>query len=527
MDRNSKDLFNLYRGIINEAGEMPFAKQNAPLKKQPPVTNLQQKAADLKSKTQDMAAQVNEPSVSSDAIAQQAAPLIAAANKEVSQLDVVQDDPTSLVDIPRLGSGPAVAWKETEFPEMSIAQVEEHIEAAYMLKKAFLLIGDPGRGKSQIHESVARRIADEKGREYVNYFDTDDEERQAIMNNPANYFVFVDIRLADMDKSDMVGVPKMSDKPYTTYSPPQWVVILTTPGADGLLFLDEFNQGTKEVKDAAFKVCLDRVLGDKRMAKDVGVSAACNMGELYGNEPIAPANINRFGGGVLVVNDDEWLAFAERKKLDETIIAFVRTDAEDVLFKEPNGENPFVTPRQLEVISDYIKYFRVKFDKMRAQGKHFDALEHIKLAAAGRAGTVWANKFDTFLEHIQSFDMKKILKNPASLANMPLDKCLALLVFVNNKIKKVVDNAPTDDALLTPDDFAVLEGIAKICNHLSKETVCVLISNLRKSLPVEKFTRILDFWVEANYDPKVKQAFLSEVLPEIKKILKGDGSTSK
>jgi hypothetical protein len=51
MDRNSKDLFNLYRGIINEAGEMPFAKQNAPVKKQPTVKNIQQKAADLKGQT--------------------------------------------------------------------------------------------------------------------------------------------------------------------------------------------------------------------------------------------------------------------------------------------------------------------------------------------------------------------------------------------------------------------------------------------------------------------------------------------
>lgn len=522
MNSDSKDIFNLYKKVINEAAGpgqgVPFSKT---------ANKIQNKAEGLKAKTAEVTQQAQEPEVTANDIVAQAQPLIAGANKEAQAIA-----PTSLVDIPRFGDNILTAWSrdkvETEFPEMSIRQVQEQAEAAYDLKESFLLIGDPGVGKSSIFKQVGRRIAEEKGKEFVEYFDLNDSERDQLIQNPEPFFIYVDLRLAEMDRSDVVGVPVKSDKPYTVYSPPSWAFTLTRPGADGFLFLDEFNQGSKEVKDAAFKIVLDRVLGDRRMAKDVGVVAACNMGELFGNEPITPANINRFGAGVLVVNPEEWRKYAVNSGIDDAIIAFTKAIPEDALYKVPNGENPFVTPRVLEKISKGIEYFRQKYDEAKAQGRPFNAVERIKLFAAQRAGVPWAERFDTFLRHIQSFDMAKILKDPKKyLKDQPLDKNLALIVFVTNKLKIAASNAKASGGNITPEDREIMTGLASIMTHLSPEAVCIMFEYLNKDVPKDILGFLLDFVVEEPFDPKVKKEFLEEVLPQIKKIIAGEGCKTK
>lgn len=523
MDSESKDIFKLYRKVINEAvgqgGGAPFSN---PTQKQP-ASKIQNKAGQLKAKTAEVAQQAEEPEVTSDEIVAQVQPLIAGANKEAQAVGT-----TSLVDIPRFGDEELVSWKETEFPEMTIRQVQEQAEAAYDLKESFLLIGDPGLGKSSIFKQIARRISEEKGKDFVEFFDLNENERDILIQNPEKYFVYVDLRLAEMDRSDVVGIPVKSDKPYTVYSPPSWAYALTRPGADGFLFLDEFNQGSKEVKDAAFKIVLDRVLGDKRMAKDVGVVAACNMGELFGNEPISPANINRFGAGVLVVNPEEWRKYAVNAGIDDAIIAFTKAIPEDALYKEPKGENPFVTPRVLEKISKGIEYFRQKYDEARAQGRPFNAVERIKLFSAQRAGVPWATRFDTFLRHIQSFDISKILKDPKKyLKDQPLDKSLALIVFVTNKLKIAASNAKASGGNITLEDREVMTGLASIMNHLSPEAVCIMFEYLNKEVPKDVLGFLLDFVVEEDFDPVVKKQFLNEVLPQIKEIISGGGCKVK
>jgi hypothetical protein len=355
-----------------------------------------------------------------------------------------------------------------------------------------------------------------------------EQERDAITQDPTSYFVYVDLRLAEMDKSDVVGIPVKSDKPYTVYNPPSWAYLLTREGADGFLFLDEFNQGSKEVKDAAFKIVLDRVLGDKRLSPDVGIVAACNMGELFGNEPITPANINRFGAGVLVVDPDQWREYAVEAGIEDAIIAFTKAIPEDALYKEPNGENPFVTPRVLEKISKGIQYFRKKHDEAIAQGKRFNTMEHIRIFSAQRAGVQWANRFDTFLKHIQSFDIGKIVKDPKKyLKDQPLDKSIALVVFVVSKVKTAVNNAKASGGQITPDDFEIMSGVAKIMNNLSKEAVCIMFEYMKKEIQPEYLGFLLDFLVEENYDATVKKEFLDTVLPQIRKIMKGDSCSSK
>ena len=527
MDSESKDIFKLYKKVINEAvgaGQgTPFSK---PVKGQP-ANKIQNKAGELKAKSTQVAQQAQEPEVSASDIVAQAQPLIAGANKEAQAMA-----PTSLVDIPRFGDNTLTSWSrdkvETEFPEMSIRQVQEQAEAAYDLKESFLLIGDPGVGKSSLFKQVGRRIAEEKGKEFVEFFDLDDNERDQLIQNPEPFFIYVDLRLAEMDRSDVVGVPVKSDKPYTVYSPPSWAFTLTRPGADGFLFLDEFNQGSKEVKDAAFKIVLDRVLGDRRMAKDVGVVAACNMGELFGNEPISPANINRFGAGVLVVNPDEWRKYAVNSGIDDAIIAFTKAIPEDALYKVPNGENPFVTPRVLEKISKGIEYFRQKYDEAKAQGRPYNAVERMKLFAAQRAGVPWAERFDTFLRHIQSFDMAKILKDPKKyLKDQPLDKNLALIVFVTNKLKIAASNAKASGGNISPEDREIMTGLASIMTHLSPEAVCIMFEYLNKDVPKDVLGFLLDFVVEEPFDPAVKKEFLEEVLPQIKEIIAGGGCKTK
>ena len=108
-----------------------------------------------------------------------------------------------------------------------------------------------------------------------------------------------------------------------------------------------------------------------------------------------------------------------------------------------------------------------------------------------------------------------------------MDKSLALIVFVTNKLKIAATNAKAAGGNISPEDKEIMTGLAMIMNNLSPEAVCIMFEYLNKEVPKDILGFLLDFVVEENFDPAVKKEFLNTVLPQIKEIIAGGGCKVK
>lgn len=136
-------------------------------------------------------------------------------------------------------------------------------------RKAICLLGDIGVGKSESMKEIAKRIAYSKNMEFWAY----DQSEQ----KPENAFTFVDLRLTDLEPSDLTGIPRddPTDPNHAIMKLQKFAHHLKN-GA-GMLFLDEItNEQRPNMKASSYRVLLDRLLGFIRMHPDVIVIAAGN-----------------------------------------------------------------------------------------------------------------------------------------------------------------------------------------------------------------------------------------------------------
>ncbi|NBP04229.1 MAG: AAA family ATPase, partial [Proteobacteria bacterium] len=202
-------------------------------------------------------------------------------------------------------------YTDTDLPVFNYKTLGLYLEFAYESKEALLIYGEPGLGKSTIVANFARNAAQSKGREYVFWNKAEPDKQMEVLDNPGKYFVLVDVRTAQLEPADLTGIPDIYSKTqYLQTRQPKWIWLVSRPDADGILFLDEINQGSPQVLKALFEVVLDRSAGGTYFSKNLAVIGAGNLDMEHGNEPIPPALTNRFTAGVLVADPESWLKWA-------------------------------------------------------------------------------------------------------------------------------------------------------------------------------------------------------------------------
>jgi hypothetical protein len=184
-----------------------------------------------------------------------------------------------------------------------------------------MLWGPPGVGKSQIVGQVAAGHGVE----------------------------IVDIRLSQMEPSDLRGIPFKQDR-KVEWAIPAMLPDVEAHGEAGILFLDEITSAPPSVSAAAYQLILDRRLGDYRVPERWAIVAAGNRQGDRGVTYSMPAPLaNRFSHYEVDVNLDDWAAWAYRNRIDERVIAFLRFRP-DLLFDFRPEHNPaaFPSPRSWE-----------------------------------------------------------------------------------------------------------------------------------------------------------------------------------
>lgn len=164
-----------------------------------------------------------------------------------------------------------------------------------------LFVGSMGIGKSEI----VRQVAADEG------------------------IALVDLRLAQMEPSDLIGIPyrkadKESGNDRTEWALPGW---FPKEGTRGILHLDELNRAPNDTRQAVFQLIWDRQLHQARLPDGWTIVSSVNPSNTgYMVEELDPAMIRRFVVLTVTPHVDTWMEWAVGKgKISKDITGFIGT----------------------------------------------------------------------------------------------------------------------------------------------------------------------------------------------------------
>jgi len=213
-------------------------------------------------------------------------------------------------------------------------QAKKHIARIMRAGLVAFMKGSPGIGKS----AIVRELAEEFN------------------------LKMIDHRLSTSAPEDLSGLPHFNSKGEAVFAPfSDLFPLKDTPlpeGKDGwLLFLDEFTSAHKDVQAAAYKLVLDKMVGQHPLNERVVIVCA-------GNKETDRAIVNKIGTAMqsriitleLQISFDDWLTkVALPQHYDNRIIAFLSMYNDKLFDFNPEHEgNTFCCPRTWEFMNKLV-----------------------------------------------------------------------------------------------------------------------------------------------------------------------------
>lgn len=260
---------------------------------------------------------------------------------------------------------------------MFYKELTDSIKACLNCHLVPFIQGSPGIGKSDIVKAIA-------------------ESRKLKV---------IDVRLSQCDPTDLSGLPRFNgDKaefvPFDIF-PLEGAA--KPKGFDGwLVFLDEINSASRAVQAAAYKLVLDRMVGQKKLHPDVFVICAGNKdtdNAITNN--LSTALRSRFITLPLEIDYKQWLEWATDNKVDFRITSFIAYKGLNGLcdFDPERSDSSYACPRTWVMADKLVK----EMTKRKVPLADFQSLFE------GTVGNI-ASEFLSFAEVTSLLpDMKNIL----------------------------------------------------------------------------------------------------------------------
>lgn len=215
--------------------------------------------------------------------------------------------------------------------QVTLKQVQEHIPALIKAKVVPFIHGSPAVGKSSIVKAVA------------------DEFKLKL----------IDVRLSQLDPTDLCGFPTFNEE-KVKYKPVDLFPIEgdeIPKGYNGwLIFLDEANGASHAVQMAAYRLILDREVGNHKLHPKVALVAAGNL-ETDGAivNTMSSALISRFAHFNVRLDKKEWLEWASSNDIDYRITSFLGFKGDLLYTFKPEATEAYASPRTWHMLSRVIK----------------------------------------------------------------------------------------------------------------------------------------------------------------------------
>lgn len=218
---------------------------------------------------------------------------------------------------------------------MYVSEAKEFIKriAENKIKISVMMHGSMGIGKSWL----VKQIGEELG------YDSDTE--------------IVDLRLAQMEPADLIGIPRSRDG-RTVWDRPEWL-----PDAEkhprGILFLDELNRAPQDVRQAVFQLVNEWKLHTHSLPDGWSIVSAINPENStlnYQVEALDPAMLRRFVNIKVSPDRDTWLKWATGEgNIDKTLTGFISSHGELLFSKDDFKVEGNPSPDQYRMIDTLLK----------------------------------------------------------------------------------------------------------------------------------------------------------------------------
>jgi len=339
--------------------------------------------------------------------------------------------------------------------EVNHKQMELFIERNYENQLSLFVWGTTGIGKSETIETKARDIAEKEKRVYVCWNKISKEEKHEVAKNPEKYFFLMDIRLSQMDPSDLKGLPSLNGSDSVEWKVPFWLKVASLKGAMGFVFFDEINLAPPTIQASAYQLILDRALGEVTINDGVGVLAAGNRISDKANVYELPKPLqNRFNHITLKVpNVEDWTIWAIKAGVDSRIITFLNAHPPRLMGKLDSNskEMAFPTPRS----------WGKSCSRLISGIQNLKDVESLASSAVGMGA---AMEFASFLKFQRKIDLQELLKNPkkylSSIEDEDLDLKYSMISLVTDwydkNYKKEDLNKVLEISKYVQAEFAVL-----------------------------------------------------------------------
>lgn len=222
--------------------------------------------------------------------------------------------------------------------EITLNQAKQHIIKLFNADIVPFLHSSPALGKS----SIIKQIAKEYNAEVI------------------------DLRLTEMDSSDLNGLPYFKDG-KSTFLPFDTFPTQDTPLPKGkkswILLLDEFNSALPSVQAAAYKLILDRQVGQHKLHDKIRIVACGNLDTDNAIvNTMSSALISRFAHFYIRPDNDEWRNWAINNGIDTRITAFIGFRPNLLYTLNPDVTEPYASPRTWELLSRITKDNEISYD---------------------------------------------------------------------------------------------------------------------------------------------------------------------
>jgi len=309
--------------------------------------------------------------------------------------------------------------------------------------------GAPGIGKSESIKDTAIILAEKDNREFLEWNQISYDKKVSLLDSDIakKVFLYVDIRLSQLDPTDLRGFPKI-DSEYAHWVPPLLFKVLANKDIAGILFFDEANMAAPSIQAACYQIINDHQCGELPISKQVLILSAGNRvtdKAAVFDDP-APLRSRRLNFTLNPPNYEEWNEWALDHNVDLRIIGFHAWGGGVDLFKfdSDSKEASFPCPRMWTRLSPLIK-----------DSNNYTL---VKTFASGCVGEGTAIKFVSFIKLTEKIDVKTILKNPKLIEKYSghdqINIKYAILTGICEcyaKDKKVLNDALGVAALIEPE----------------------------------------------------------------------------
>lgn len=395
-------------------------------------------------------------------------------------------------------TGDAQHFSDENIAELDYTELANNIETNYDSepKQSAIVYGPPGVGKSQIVKASAIDIAAKKGLVFVEFSKMSEEDIDNVLADVKKFFVFTDLRTAEMEPTDMQGIPDIkSAKTYLKYQMPVWAYVATRPGSNGLLFFDELNQGTPQILMSLFKTFNndERLVGQYKLGDGWGVFGAGNLGSLYGTEVLPVALTSRADIWAIKPDPRSWVKWANENGVFKPIISFIQSNPSENFYElpQPGQSSGFPSPRSFVNLSAVIKTVITKYKQMIDKGVNpkTNIYKVIEQYSSSKCGVSWGAKFTIYLRSTRKLDFLNI--NQEDIGNV--DQTFTVIQFIAEQINKQFSEPVPPDA-----SDAAKRKIEESKKQFARKYI-EIYEFFKKEHQIVLFTKIRDEYMETYY----------------------------